>query len=121
MGWYIRSVTPLAAAGDVQLRFSLRHADAAVVVFSVIVWALCVAAAVTWRDTPVISAIAIAYVIWTLFYIDAVFSFPTLGLFRLNAAVIAVGIAGLLPRTPTPTQPHSPPARTTPHRGRSRV
>lgn len=110
LGWYV--ALGHLVGGQLVDRTSLlalRHADAAVVVFSVIVWSLCVAAAVTWRDTPVVSAIAIAYVVWTLFYIDAVFSFPMLGLVRLNAAVIAIGIAGLLPRTPKPTPHHSPP------------
>jgi len=61
-----------------------------------VVWLLCVAAAVTWRDTPVLCAIASAFVLWTLLYTRDVLDFGVNGVFRVNAGIVALGVAGLL-------------------------
>jgi hypothetical protein len=67
----------------------------------VIVWLLCVAAAITWRDTPVLCAVACAFVVWTLVYTRDVLDFGMIGVFRVNAGIVALGVAGLLSIKPT--------------------
>jgi hypothetical protein len=102
LGWYVALGHIVSGALPRRAAFGgLLHVSAPTAILSVVVWLLCVAAAVTWRDTPVLCAIAIAFVLWTLVYTRDVLDFGMIGVFRVNAAIVALGVAGLLSITPT--------------------
>jgi hypothetical protein len=70
--------------------------DTGTSIFSIVVLMLCVVAAISWRRAAVLCAIATAFSVWTLFYAEDVLDFGAIGVFRVNAAVAALGVVGLL-------------------------
>jgi hypothetical protein len=97
LGWYVALGQIVSGELPQRAEFGgVLHVDASIAILSAIVWLLCVAAAITWRDTRVLCAIASAFVLWTLVYTRDVLDFGMIGVFRVNAPIVALGVAGLI-------------------------